>query len=105
MFTSDMLESRQREVTIKGIDSAAMEQLIQFAYSGRIAIQPHNAHSLMIGASYLQVAHPPHSCGFHFAQRPLPLWSVCGRGSTRNSLIRSLSVKPGAPVAVSLSQT
>lgn len=84
MFTSDMLESRQREVTIKGIDSAAMEQLIQFAYSGRIAIQPHNAHSLMIGASYLQMTQVRDACAAFFEKRLEPANVVSVRQFAEN---------------------
>lgn len=55
MFTHDMLESKQKEVEVRGIDPGAMEALIQFAYSGKVTIHPGNCHSLMIGASYLQL--------------------------------------------------
>ena len=55
MFTHDMLESKQKEVEVRGIDPGAMEALIQFAYSGKITIHPGNCHNLLIGASYLQL--------------------------------------------------
>ena len=69
MFTHDMLESRQREVTIKGIDPSAMESLIQFAYSGKVTIHPGNVHNLMIGASYLQLNQVREACADYFKQR------------------------------------
>lgn len=69
MFTHDMMESRQREVTIKGIDPSAMESLIQFAYSGKIAIHSGNVHSLMFGASYLQLNQVREACAEYLKQR------------------------------------
>lgn len=57
------------KVEIKGIDASAMESLIQFAYSGRISIHPSNAHSLMIGASYLQLNQVRDACADYFKQR------------------------------------
>lgn len=69
MFTNDMLESRQKEVEVRGIDPAAMEALIQFAYSGKIAIHAGNVHNLMIGASYLQLTQVRDACADYFKQR------------------------------------
>nr|CAD7460811.1 unnamed protein product [Timema tahoe] len=55
MFTHDMVESKQKEITIQGIDSGALEALINFAYSGRVIIDSDNVQSLMVGASFLQL--------------------------------------------------
>jgi hypothetical protein len=32
MFTHDMAESRQKEITVKCVDASSMEALINFAY-------------------------------------------------------------------------
>lgn len=69
MFTNDMLESRQKEVEVRGIDPSAMESLIQFAYSGKISIHSGNVHNLMIGASYLQLTSVRDACADYFKQR------------------------------------
>jgi len=69
MFTHDMLESRQREVTVRGIDPSAMESLIQFAYSGKVVIHQGNVHNLMIGASYLQLSQVREACADYLKKR------------------------------------
>lgn len=69
MFTNDMLESRQREVEVRGIDPQAMEALIQFAYSGKISIHSGNVHNLMIGSSYLQMTQVRDACAEYLKQR------------------------------------
>lgn len=69
MFTSDMLESKQKEVEVRGIDPGTMESLIQFAYSGKVTIHPGNCHSLMVGASYLQLTQVRDACANYFKQR------------------------------------
>lgn len=69
MFTIDMLESKQREVEVRGIDPSAMESLIQFAYSGKITIHPENINNLMIGAAYLQLNQVRDACADYYKQR------------------------------------
>ena len=69
MFTNDMLESRQREVEVRGIDPAAMESLIQFAYSGKVTIHAGNVNNLMIGASYLQLNQVRDACASYYKHR------------------------------------
>ncbi|XP_046642997.1 kelch-like protein 18 [Daphnia pulicaria] len=69
MFTIDMVESRQREVEVRGIDPSAMESLIQFAYSGKITIHPGNVNNLMIGAAYLQLNQVRDACADFYKQR------------------------------------
>lgn len=69
MFTNDMLESRQREVEVRGIDPTAMEALIQFAYSGKVTIHPGNIRNLMIGASYLQLNQVRDACAEYYKER------------------------------------
>ena len=65
MFTHDMVESKQPDITMHSIDSGALESLINFAYSGRVSITTSNVQNLMLGASFLQVSclplpHPSH---------------------------------------------
>lgn len=55
MFTNEMIESTQREITIKGIEPEALEALINFAYSGRVKIHSGNVQSLLVGSSFLQL--------------------------------------------------
>ncbi|XP_042899946.1 kelch-like protein 18 isoform X2 [Parasteatoda tepidariorum] len=55
MFTHDMVESTQKEITIKEIDPEALDLLIDFAYSGKIYINSRNVQSVLVGASFLQL--------------------------------------------------
>ena len=55
MFTSELLESRQREVSIQGIDSTALELLVEFCYTARIKISEENVQSLLPASSLLQL--------------------------------------------------
>ncbi|KAG8196140.1 hypothetical protein JTE90_007875 [Oedothorax gibbosus] len=62
MFTHDMVESTQGEITIKEIDPEALELLINFAYSGKVVISTSNVQSLLVGASFLQLNRVRSAC-------------------------------------------
>lgn len=62
MFTNNMAESRIKEITMKEIEPAALENLINFAYSGQVCIDNHNVQSLMVGASFLQMIKVRNAC-------------------------------------------
>lgn len=55
MFSQDYTEYSKKEIEIKEIDSIALENLINYAYSGNIKIDQSNCQSIMIGASFLQL--------------------------------------------------
>ncbi|TNN42452.1 Kelch-like protein 18 [Liparis tanakae] len=55
MFTMDMVECKQDEILMQGMDPSALEALINFAYSGHVAIDQQNVQSLLIGSSFLQL--------------------------------------------------
>lgn len=69
MFTSDMAESTQREITMQGIDATAVEALINFAYSGRVTIHSQNVQSLMVVASFLQMHKVADACADFLKKR------------------------------------
>ncbi|GIY18656.1 kelch-like protein 18 [Caerostris darwini] len=62
MFTHDMVESTQEEITIKEIDPDALELLIHFAYSGKVVITTSNVQSLLVGSSFLQLNQVREAC-------------------------------------------
>ncbi|XP_072020805.1 kelch-like protein 18 isoform X2 [Amphiura filiformis] len=62
MFTNDMVESKQEEITISGVDPVAMEYLVNFAYSGRVALDIHNVQALLVGANFLQLQSIKEAC-------------------------------------------
>lgn len=72
MFTHDMVESKQTEVTIHGIDASALEALINFAYSGKVNITAANVQSLLVGASFLQLLKVREACSEFLVKRLHP---------------------------------
>ncbi|XP_041460207.1 kelch-like protein 18 [Lytechinus variegatus] len=55
MFTTDMVESKQEEITMSGIDPSALEVLVNFSYSGRVIINTQNVLSILVCANFLQL--------------------------------------------------
>ncbi|KRY65537.1 Kelch-like protein 20, partial [Trichinella pseudospiralis] len=55
MFTSEMAESRQSEVTIQGVDETALEALVNFCYTSCIFIEESNVQILLPVACLLQM--------------------------------------------------
>ncbi|XP_068197424.1 kelch-like protein 18 [Antennarius striatus] len=62
MFTNDMMECKQDEILMQGLDPSALEALINFAYNGRVAIDQQNVQSLLIGSSFLQLQNVKDAC-------------------------------------------
>ena len=56
MFTGELAESRQTEVTIRDIDESAMEILIDFCYTSHIVVEESNVQTLLPAACLLQLA-------------------------------------------------
>ncbi|KAJ9573753.1 hypothetical protein L9F63_008877 [Diploptera punctata] len=69
MFTHDMVESKQDNITIKGIEAVALEVLINFAYSGRVTLDTNNVQSVMVGASFLQLHKVRDACADFIKRR------------------------------------
>ncbi|CAG2064957.1 unnamed protein product [Timema podura] len=47
MFTGELAESRQTEVTIRDIDEVAMDLLIDFCYTSHIVVEEANVQTLL----------------------------------------------------------
>ncbi|KAJ6655129.1 hypothetical protein lerEdw1_006033 [Lerista edwardsae] len=62
MFTNDMMECKQDEIVMQGLDPSALEALINFAYNGHLAIDQQNVQSLLMGASFLQLQNIKDAC-------------------------------------------
>lgn len=62
MFLADMKESHQAKVKIKGLDSCALEQLLEFCYSSRIIINLDNVQQLVVASGMLQFPKIQESC-------------------------------------------
>lgn len=55
MFTGEMTESRQNQITIKDIDETAMEMLIDFCYTSKITVDEKIVQTLLPAACILQL--------------------------------------------------
>ncbi|XP_055327885.1 kelch-like protein diablo [Paramacrobiotus metropolitanus] len=62
MFTGDLSESKQAEITLKDIDETAVEDLIDFAYAGKISIEERNVQTLLPAACLLQMQEIQDNC-------------------------------------------
>ena len=62
MFTQEMAESRQKEVTIQDVDEHAMELLIDFAYTAVIKIDETNVQTILPAACILQLQEIQAAC-------------------------------------------
>lgn len=62
MFLSEMKESQQKYITIKSVDSSALELLIEFAYSSKTKIDSGNVESVLSAASMLQFIAVENAC-------------------------------------------
>ncbi|XP_072219891.1 kelch-like protein 18 isoform X1 [Leuresthes tenuis] len=72
MFTNDMVECKQDEILMQGMDPSALEALINFAYSGHVAIDQQNVQALLIGSSFLQLQNVKDACCSFLQERLHP---------------------------------
>ncbi|XP_052253854.1 kelch-like protein 18 [Dreissena polymorpha] len=62
MFTHDMVESKQDEISMQGIDPNSLEALVNFSYNGRVEIDQTNVQSLLVAASFLHLQAVKDAC-------------------------------------------
>ncbi|XP_039250579.2 kelch-like protein 18 [Styela clava] len=62
MFTTDMVEANMPVIPMQGIDVAALEAIINYAYSGRITLDITNVQSILVGANFLQLQNVKDYC-------------------------------------------
>ena len=62
MFTGDLAERRQNEITIQDVDENAMDMLISFAYTASITIEEGNVQTLLPAACLLQLTEIQEIC-------------------------------------------
>eukprot|EP00794_Sanderia_malayensis_P015965 gene15965-17571_t len=62
MFTNEMTESRDKEVTMKDVDEKATEELIDFAYTGSIKIDEANVQTVLPAACLMQLTEIQEAC-------------------------------------------
>jgi len=62
MFTGNMTESSAQQVEILGVDPASLQQLVDYCYTGRLALQEDTVENLMSAACLLQLPAVTDSC-------------------------------------------
>ncbi|XP_078513540.1 kelch-like protein 1 [Lissotriton helveticus] len=70
MFTSDVCEAKQEEIKMEGIDSGALWDLVQFAYTGCLELKEDNIENLLAAACLLQLPQVVEVC-CHFLMKLL----------------------------------
>ncbi|GMS90092.1 hypothetical protein PENTCL1PPCAC_12267 [Pristionchus entomophagus] len=69
MFCSDMMESRNNEVYIYEFTYDTTEQLLEYAYTGRVRLSIHNVQAIMTGANFLRIDDLMDECGDYLMKR------------------------------------
>ncbi|XP_069113518.1 kelch-like protein 26 [Argopecten irradians] len=55
MLTTNMRESRESEVNLKGVTACALTVIVEFAYTGILKLNMENVEEVLAGATHLQV--------------------------------------------------
>ncbi|XP_034146895.1 kelch-like protein 5 isoform X1 [Esox lucius] len=62
MFTSDVLEAKQEEVKMEGVDPDALWALVQYAYTGRVELREETIESVLSASCLLQLSAVVQAC-------------------------------------------
>ena len=62
MFTSDMLESSQKDVSLKGVDDIGLKAIVDFVYSGKVGMTEANVQGMLSTASFLGLQNIVEAC-------------------------------------------
>ena len=62
MFTSDLAESRQGRITLKGVNTESVDLLVNFAYTGKIEISESTVQSLLPVAAMFHISSVIEGC-------------------------------------------
>ena len=77
MFTIDLNESKQEKIRILEVDANSVQQVIEYAYTGRIEITKSNAQNLLGVASLFQII-PIHNACAKFMETQLDVSNCIG---------------------------
>ena len=72
MFSSNMQESSQRDVTIKNMDSEGLKRIVGFAYSGKLEITEQTSKGILATASLLNLPSIVSTCARFIGKRLSP---------------------------------
>ncbi|KAF7270357.1 kelch-like protein 26 [Rhynchophorus ferrugineus] len=62
MFTDNMLEARQNEICLNGITAKGFSQLLEYAYTARLALNLANVQDVLEAASHVQMVNCIQAC-------------------------------------------
>jgi hypothetical protein len=62
MFTTEVRESRQKEITLEGVSAVGMQFLLDYAYTSRLALNLTNIQDILLTASHVQVVTVVEAC-------------------------------------------
>ncbi|NWS66863.1 KLHL4 protein, partial [Crotophaga sulcirostris] len=62
MFTNDVLEAKQEEIKMEGVDPDALKALVRYAYTGILELKEDTIESLLAAACLLQLAQVIEAC-------------------------------------------
>ncbi|KFV60663.1 Kelch-like 18, partial [Gavia stellata] len=99
MFTNDMMECKQDEIVMQGMDPSALEALINFAYNGHLAIDQQNVQSLLMGASFLQLQNIKDACCTFLRESGTPGLFSTTRGGEPSCEVVSTTTVTSSPAA------
>ena len=69
MFLSTLIESRQNDITIKGVDYDVLKSLVDFCYTSSIKIESSNVLELLSASNMLQFDGIKHCCSEFLGHR------------------------------------
>ncbi|XP_030056413.1 kelch repeat and BTB domain-containing protein 7 [Microcaecilia unicolor] len=72
MFTGGLSESKQQKVTLHDMDAASMALIIEYCYTGRVAVSEANVQRLYAAADMLQLGYMRRACADFLARRLEP---------------------------------
>lgn len=62
MFTSEVRESRLKEITLEGVSAQGIQFLLDYAYTSRLSLNLSNIQDVLATASHVQVATVVEAC-------------------------------------------
>ncbi|KAK5970013.1 BACK domain-containing protein [Trichostrongylus colubriformis] len=62
MFSSGMVESREHDIKMNGIEARTLDALVNFCYSGEVNIDDNNVQDILAGACLLQLSEVKELC-------------------------------------------
>ncbi|XP_067944567.1 kelch-like protein 5 [Watersipora subatra] len=62
MFTNDLLEAEENEITLQGIDGNALSAIITYMYTGSLSMQAENIEDILTAACILQLSEVIDAC-------------------------------------------